>query len=92
MLRRARCQRVISSGTSRMVPGGDALREGDLSFVRTADVEGTKYWIWSFTEPDGESAYATVAVSSSGSTLGYDANTYDLSPEQFILGDYHQVF
>ena len=75
------------------VPDGEALTESSLRFLRTAEVGGTQYWIWSFEEPEGAKAYATVSVSPEGSaTLGYDADYYGLSPEQFILGDYHQVF
>lgn len=75
------------------VPGGDTLTEADLTFRRTALVEGTKYWIWSFTEPYAEPAFVTVSAAPGGATtVGYDANYYGLSPEQFILGDYHQVF
>ena len=75
------------------VPNGDRLTEGDLQFQRTADAEGVRYWIWAFDEPDGDLAYVTVSVSPSGaSTIGYDANFYALTPEEFILGDYHEVF
>ena len=75
------------------VPDGDALTEADLRFLRTADVEATRYWIWSFDEPDGDPAYVTVSVSPRGATtLCYDTNYYRLTPEQFILGDYHRVF
>ena len=76
------------------VPGGEQLNASDLTFLRTADVEGTGYWIWRFKEPDGgDAAYATVSVDDTGaSTLGYEADYYGLSPEQFILGDYHEVF
>lgn len=75
------------------VPDGDALTQGDLAFCRTADVAGTHYWIWAFDEPDGEASYATVARSPNGNiTLGYEANYYALTPEQYLLGDYHEVF
>ena len=75
------------------VPDGEALEGSSLKFLRTAEVGGTQYWIWSFEEPEGAKAYATVSVTPEGSaTLGYDADYYGLSPEQFILGDYHQVF
>jgi hypothetical protein len=75
------------------VPDGGSLEESNLTFLRTADVEGTQYWIWSFAEPEGDRAYATVSVSPDRSTtVGYDADYYGLSPEQFILGDYHEVF
>ena len=76
------------------VPDGESLSADDLKFIRTADVEGTSYWIWRFREPDGNNAYATVSVRRGGSqpTIGYDADYYGLTPEQFILGNYHEVF
>jgi hypothetical protein len=76
------------------VPGGARLQPADLTFLRTAQVAERRYWIWRFTEPDGgDPAYATVSVDDRGRTVrGYDTNTYGLTPEQFILGDYHQVF
>lgn len=64
-----------------------------LSFLRTAQVEQQRYWIWEFREQDGTKCYATVAQSQAGDTcIGYDEDYYGLSPEQFILGDYHNVF
>jgi hypothetical protein len=43
--------------------------------------------------PTGDTAHATVAIGPDGTqTIGYEADCYGLSPEQYILGDYHQVF
>lgn len=74
--------------------GGDRLTPSDLNFIRTAQVENTRYWIWSFNEPDGGAAcYVTVAAGpDSKECIGFDENYYNLTPEQFILGDYHNVF
>lgn len=76
------------------VPGGEGLSAHDLRFVRSAQIADRSYWIWSFREPDGgSSAYVTVALGQGDqTTLGYETNYYDLSPEQFLLGDYHDVF
>lgn len=76
------------------VPDGDSLTPGDLTFVRTARVEDAEYWIWRFREPgpQGENAFAIVSRSGQQVILGYEINYYGLSPEQFVLGDYHQVF
>ncbi len=79
---------------AREVPQGGALSERDLTFLRTARVADCDYWVWSFREPGalGAEAFATVCLSEGGDVcLGYEANTYDLSPEQFLLGDYHGV-
>jgi hypothetical protein len=76
------------------VPHGESLSADDLAFVRTARVEESEYWLWRFREPgvSGDDAYASVSRSGQAVTLGYEANYYALTPEQFILGDYHQVF
>lgn len=76
------------------VPDGDALTAEDLTFVRTARVGDADYWLWRFQEPgpDGEPAYATVSRIGDQVTLGYGTDYYGLSPEQYMLGDYHQVF
>ena len=75
------------------VPHGDLLTEEDLSFMRTANVKGTWYWIWSFHEPGGDQAFVTVCREPDGTTvIGYDTNYYRLSQEQFILGSYYRVF
>lgn len=77
----------------------NALRGADAFEVvartrRDSNLEETQYWIWRFEEPDGgDAAYATVSVDESGSeTIGYETDYYGLSPEQFILGDFHGVF
>ena len=68
------------------VPDGGSLNPSDLTFVRTARVEETSYWIWRFTEPDGHAAYATCSVSRDGKhAVGYETDYYGLTPEQFIL-------
>ncbi len=74
-------------------PDGDDIDGGQLRFVRTARVEEQRYWIWAFQESDGSSCYVTVSEFADGATcVGYSVNDYDLTPEQFILGDYHDVF
>lgn len=74
-------------------PDGDAVQVKQLRFLRTAQVAEQRYWIWAFQEADGTDCYVTVSVSPGGeSCVGYDANHYGLSPDQFLLGDYHEVF
>lgn len=72
---------------------GDAVQPEQLSFLRTAQVAEQRYWIWAFQEADGSPCYVTVSVSPEGSScIGYEENYYNLTPEQFMLGDYHEVF
>jgi len=74
-------------------PDRDEIHGGQLSFLRTARVAEQRYWIWAFQEADGSACFVTVAVSPDGSScIGYEENCYALTPEQFMLGDYHQVF
>ena len=66
--------------------------DGDLKFLRTALVEKTVYWIWSF-ETAGKPAYATATMDEKDdSCVGCGTNEYGLTPEQYILGDYHNCF
>lgn len=76
------------------VPDGDRLTERDLTFVRTAQVADAEYWLWRFREPgpDGEDAFVTVSRRGGQVCVGYGTDYYGLTPEQYILGDYHEVF
>lgn len=76
------------------VPGGGRLSWADLRFLRTAQVEESAYWVWRFIEPGprGEPAYLTVSVRAGTRTIGYEPDAYGLTPEQYLLGDYHNVF
>lgn len=72
---------------------GEAVQAGQLRFLRTAGVADHRYWIWSFKEEDGTVCYVTVSEAPDGSTcVGYEENAYGLTPEQYMLGDYHNVF
>ena len=74
-------------------PDGDVVQGHQLKFIRTAQVADRAYWIWSYQEADGSNTLVTVAVTPDGtSCIGYEANYYGLTPEQFMLGDYYQVF
>jgi len=71
----------------------DKVAKRDLVFIRTAQVAEQRFWIWRYFESDGQECFVTVSQSPDGSnSLGMDWNTHKLSPEQFMLGDYHQVF
>ncbi len=65
--------------------------DDELQFLRSALVEGTAYWIWKFTS-DNEKCYATVEKDENTTCYGCDTDYYGLTPEQFILGTYHQCF
>lgn len=75
------------------VPDGELLTGADLNFVRTSQVAESRYWLWRFNEPRGDDAFLTVSQGPEGATTtGYSDNYLNLSPEQFILGDFHECF
>ena len=65
--------------------------DGELKYLRTALVEETSFWIWEFTS-DNEKCYATVDKKENAICYGCDTDYFGLTPEQFILGTYHQCF
>jgi len=77
---------------SRESPDTHPGKARPLTFLRTAKVEDKDYWIWSFEEAGGSRAYVTVARGPDGVDIGYSPDFYNLTPEQYILGDYHGVF
>lgn len=62
---------------------------GRLVFVRTAQVADAKYWLWSYTEADGEGVFVTCRVDADGATTVGLADPNGLSAEQFLLADYY---
>jgi hypothetical protein len=66
--------------------------DSKIKFIRTAQVEDTVYWIWEYIS-DGKKTYAIATQDEEGNTsLGCDTDYYGLTPEQYILGDYHNCF
>ncbi len=66
---------------------GEGFSPADLQFLRSAQVEDTKYWIWSYDE-----SYAMVSEDSKGGQC-QTCNFQDgLTPEQAILADYHACY
>jgi len=78
------------------MPDGDQLTASDLKFLRTAEIyDESFFWTWEFEDPsDGVKCYVTVEekVHGGSTCVGYDEDYYGLTPEQFILGTYHNVF
>jgi hypothetical protein len=71
----------------------DEVKHRKLTFLRTAQVAEKSYWIWKYNESDGAECYVTVSLTKDGSTVtGMNENYDELSPEQFLLGDYYNVF
>jgi hypothetical protein len=70
-------------------PDGDGLAAADLRFLRTAQVGDAEYWIWEFHESCGGKCYVTVEYKDGVSCIGYDEDYWNLTPEQYMLGEYY---
>ncbi len=75
-------------------PGGaqsgssDVIRV-ELHFVRTAVLNDSKYWLWSFTADDARDCYVAVQETrDGGSILGFD-EMFGLTPEQWLVLDFY---
>ncbi|TAK30631.1 MAG: hypothetical protein EPO21_18980 [Chloroflexota bacterium] len=85
------CPVSISEIMEYLASEGENVVPDDLHFIRTAQVAEREFWIWRFVDSDGDECYVTVDHGSNEWCIGYDANWHGLSPEQFMLGIYHNV-
>ena len=76
----------------------DQAQEESLRFLRTAQVNDDKFWLWSYTESDGELCYVVYRQSPDGSSLlGLSSAQPDmdrphvLSPEQYLVAEYYDL-
>ena len=69
----------------------DDAKDESLQFIRTAQVEGLRYWLWSYTESDGEVCYVFFRVSADGDTFLSLSSTGGLSPELYLLADFYEL-
>jgi len=69
---------------------GDA-REDSLKFIRTARLNKSPYWLWSYTNDDGDFYYVCLGLNARGQTILSLTSTHDLTPEQYILADYYSL-
>lgn len=77
-------------------PGGEhsgstEVIEFRLEFVRTAQVEQARYWIWRFTDSDVRESYVTVGIDGDGEQMMSYDETFGLSPEQRILAEHYDL-
>ncbi len=71
--------------------GGEMIIDFELKFLRTALVNETKFWIWSFLDEDDTECYVTVALYDNDPTFtGYD-ESFGLTPEQYIIMEYFDI-
>src|SRR5262245_6676131 len=67
----------------------DDASRSRLVFLRTAQVAQAKFWLWSYTESEGEELFVTCRVDPDGmATLGV-ATPNGLNAEQFLLAEYY---
>jgi hypothetical protein len=69
----------------------DAASIESLQFIRTAQIEGSRYWLWSYTELSGDVCYVFLRENEAGNTLRSMTGTGGLSPEQYLLADYYHL-
>src|SRR5262245_54621798 len=60
-----------------------------LRFVRTARVADVSYWLWEYTEEDGQLCYVCFRQNADGSTVLGISESNNLSHEQYLLADYY---
>ena len=61
-----------------------------ISFVRTAQVEDCRYWMWEY-RVEGTPSYALVMEDGEGAWLSNRAAEPRLSPEEILLADYQSA-
>lgn len=66
-------------------------KEDSLRFLRTARVEDQKYWLWSYTEADGEVCYVFVSEDEDGDLMLSLSSTGGLTSEQYLLADFYEL-
>ncbi len=70
--------------------GSERIIQFDLHFIRTAQVNRSKYWLWGFKDERNTDCYAAVQATPNGeNVLGYD-ESFGLTPEQWLVLDYYQ--
>ena len=69
--------------------GGQSTIDFELQFSRTADVNGTKYWLWLFRDEEDAESFVLVGRGETRS-LVYD-ETFGLTPEQIIVAQHFDI-
>lgn len=67
----------------------DQANRERLAFLRTARVAEAQFWVWNYTEHDGEAVFVTYQLNSDGSSVLSLASPNGLSAEQFVLAQYY---
>ena len=69
--------------------GSSTVIDFELRFIRTALVNGSRYWLWGLKDEDGTDCYVAVQLRPNGQqVLGYDEG-FGLTPEQWLVLEYY---
>ena len=60
-------------------------------FARTAKIGQTSYWIWRFNDPRRGGGYIVVGLWPNGRTLIDADDTFDMTPEQYLVATHFQI-
>ena len=67
----------------------DAADRSRLRFVRTARIADARFWLWEYSEEDGELQFVVFRQRPDGSTLLGLSSPNGLSHEQYLLANYY---
>ena len=68
----------------------DSADRARLRFVLTARVADAEYWMWQYSEEDGQLCYVVFRRNSDGSTVLGLSEPNGLSHQQYLLADYYE--
>jgi len=69
--------------------GSENVISFDLKFVRTAKINRSKFWLWSFKDGDGVDCFVSVQKNEAGQNiLGFE-EALGLTPEQWLVMEYY---
>ena len=69
---------------------GTEIDPRQIAFVRTAQVEQCRYWMWQY-QVQGAPSYALVMENDEGAWLSSYSGEKHLSPEEVLLADYQSA-
>ena len=88
----ARHKEFVDSIVDYLTTEGDDVRADELTFLRSAQVAESKYWIWEYVDDCGEPSYVSVSEDRDGGRCVTSNWQEELSPEQAMLADYHACY
>ena len=70
---------------------GTPTKLSEPVFLRTAKIGETSYWIWKFNDPRRGDGYIAVGLLPGGRALLWCDDTFDMTPEQFLVAEHFQI-